>query len=174
MSENIQELEKTKKKLEIKKLIKENIILIFSFIALIISIFDSLNIRSITIPDFSKRNSLTPPHIETKISFKNSETTTAATFWYYPKENKNQGFKLKIVEGHHVLINSSNDIEISVLNSQGDYIPLVSFSKLDWVFKANKTDDYRIVINGELNSKILIDIPPKTKKENIIEIDLKK
>ena len=53
LMENQQNLDEEKKKWEIKKLIKENRALTLTILISIISIFDSCNIRKITIPDLS-------------------------------------------------------------------------------------------------------------------------
>jgi len=156
-----------KGKLEIKKLLKENWVLTLTIITLIISVADSFNIRKFTIPDFSKSNNLIPHTTET-IKFK-GEGTTGVKFWYKPKDDKNQGYKMHILEDYYVIIKSTHDVKISILDSEGDYIPLVSFMDKNWVFQSPKDDIYTIVFGGNTQAQITIDIPPLSKEENIME-----
>lgn len=163
-------LDNEKKSWEIFHLKASTWVQILTALGLIISIFDSCKIREVRIPDLSMENQLSA-HIFQKISFINKDNTTAAKFWYTPNEGKNQGFRFKILKGHYVLIRATHDIELSILNSNGDFVSLVSFSDLDWVFQAKSTDDYTIVIGGNNKSEILVDIPPITRKENIMVVE---
>jgi len=168
-----QELEIQKTKWEIKKLKKENVAIIVTIVSLIIGLvfsrIDSQNIKKMSIPNVSKSNQLIP-HTTRKIRFKNRDKTTAVEFWYNPMKNKNQGYKLRILKNHYILISASNEVDLSILDNKGDFVPLVSFTKLGWVFQANSDNDYTIVIGGENKSEILINIPPLTGEENIMKL----
>ena len=155
--------------LETSKLKKENIILFLTIIvmfgSIIVNILQFFNLKD-TVIDFSKKNNLTP-HITNEIQFK-GKNTTAVKFRYVPKKNKNQGYKIRILKNQYVVIKSTNDIDVSILDSNGDYVSLVSFKDKNWVFQTSTYDYYIIVFGGNLSTEITIDIPPLSKDKNIM------
>ncbi len=139
---------------------------LFLFLSTILAI-DAIGLRASRLINISKSNHLTP-HIVEEIEFPQNTGTTAVKFWYTPERKKNYGIKLKILKDHYVMIKSEHDIKTSILNSSGDFIPLVSFSPLYWIFQAPKNDHYLIVFKGHLKTEVTIDIPPLSKEENVI------
>ncbi len=163
-------LNDTKDRWELKKIKKEYWYYSILIIMTLWSFGDSFYTRYVSIKDLSKSYNLTP-HKAERISFRSKGNTTAAKFWYSPEGKKNKGVVMKILKYQYVVISATHNIKISILDSDGEFIPLVSLAKLNWVFQAPNTDDYTIVIGGKEKSEILIDIPPMTSEENIMYVE---